>query len=961
MTEGTPHAYKAPGAQLRELKSALANRYVIERELGQGGMAVVYRAQDAVEGRTVALKVLRPEMMAAVGAARFLREIAIERRLHHPNILPMFDWGWAGGSLYYTMPCVEGESLRERIRREQQLPLADATAIVRDVAAALDYAHAQGIIHRDIKPANILLAGGGAQVADFGIARAMTAAAGDQLTASGVALGTAEYMSPEQAHAERNVDGRTDLYALGCVLYEMLAGEPPFTGPSVQAVIARHTQAPPPSVRVVRRSLPEGVDRVIAKALAKTPVDRFATGRELVAALEAAAAEGEHKPAQPWSAAARRPGMRAMVLAGIGVLAVAVGAWMIFRPGDDGLDPKRVVVFPLRGGGDPHAGEAVATAITYALSAAPPLRSFDGWHYLDDAARTDVGKQPAQVEGIARRLGARYYIVGSIVQGRADSVSVLLTLQRVGSDSTVVRRASGLAGTGVIPQLGLDAAAMILPSLIAPGRVVDGSALSGRQPTALANFLLGESEYRRMQFASALEHYRAAVREDSTFGLAALKGAQAANWLSHAGDDAAMIDVAMQRVDRLPPMHGMLAKGIHAYVTGSADEAIGHLRSAIRFDSTAVDAWAFLGEVYARTAPSEPRPDSVAHVILQRVRRMAPDFAPALLLLEEMAVRDGRLDEVRALRQELRAAGADTTHAVSRELMLRCVRDGASSIEWDANSRERLQAVLSMAKLVSVRASQPACARAAFESVLAADSATRAQRWGALLGLQSVHLAVGDSPAADSVLESPVAAGMANGVAALRLLDAVAGGEFEQEATSAAARFGTSYPTMPAANLWLLGQWEHSRGNLAALRQITDVARARVDSSAKQTPRAVASAVLLSQSMEARVALLEGDTARAVSMLRALRPSEPRSTLTWGTFEALGAERLLLARLLLANGKPSEAERVAAQLDAAEPVIYLLYLRPSLELRIAAAQRMDDQALAARYERRLAGLGQPAA
>jgi serine/threonine-protein kinase len=332
MTEQTPHSYRGAGAQLRELRSALANRYVIEREIGEGGMAVVYQAKDIAQDRSVALKVLRPEMTAAVGAARFLREIEIERRLHHPNILPMFDWGWAGGSLYYTMPCVEGETLRQRIHRDHQLPLADAIAITRDVAQALDYAHAQQIIHRDIKPANILLCSAGALVADFGIARAMTAAGGEQLTASGVALGTPEYMSPEQGHAERNVDGRTDLYALGCVLYEMLAGEPPFTGPSVQAIIARHSQAPPPSLRIVRGSLPPAIDKVIAKAIAKAPVDRFQTGMELVTALEAAAAEST-TGSSGQSSGVRMPGTTAIVVAGIAVLATAVGAWMVFRPG----------------------------------------------------------------------------------------------------------------------------------------------------------------------------------------------------------------------------------------------------------------------------------------------------------------------------------------------------------------------------------------------------------------------------------------------------------------------------------------------------------------------------------------------------------------------------------------------------------------------------------------------------
>ena len=289
-------ARRGESAQVDELKRALANRYTIEHQLGQGGMAIVYRAHDLVHNRAVALKVLRPEMTAAVGAARFLREIEIERRLDHPNILPLLDWGWAGGCLYYAMPCIDGETLSDRIHQERQLSLDDALRIARDVAAALDYAHREGVIHRDVKPANILLCGGSAIVADFGIARAVITAGGEQLTGSGVGLGTPEYMSPEQSSQASSVDNRTDIYALGCVFYEMLAGEPPFTGATVQVVTARHAKAPPPLLRTIRPSLPAGIDDAVHRALAKTPEGRFPTAGDFVAALTAASAGGEAAP-----------------------------------------------------------------------------------------------------------------------------------------------------------------------------------------------------------------------------------------------------------------------------------------------------------------------------------------------------------------------------------------------------------------------------------------------------------------------------------------------------------------------------------------------------------------------------------------------------------------------------------------------------------------------------------------
>ncbi len=270
---------------LSRLQTALADRYTIERELGHGGTATVYLADDVKHARRVALKVLRPEVGAALGAERFLREIQIAARLTHPHILPLHDSGAAEEFLYYVMPYVEGESLRDRLNREKQLPLEGALQIAREVADALSYAHSHDAVHRDIKPENILLEAGHAVVADFGIARAITAAGGKQLTETGIAVGTPAYMSPEQAAGERETDGRSDIYSLGCVLFEMLAGDPPFTGPSAQAVIARHALDPVPRLRTVRGAVPATLERTITKALAKVPADRFATAADFARAL----------------------------------------------------------------------------------------------------------------------------------------------------------------------------------------------------------------------------------------------------------------------------------------------------------------------------------------------------------------------------------------------------------------------------------------------------------------------------------------------------------------------------------------------------------------------------------------------------------------------------------------------------------------------------------------------------
>ena len=271
------------------LQAALANRYAIEREVGRGGMATVYLAQDLRHRRRVAVKILHPHLAVNVGPERFQREVEIAARLSHPHILTLIDSGEAEGLLYYVMPFIEGESLRGRLDRERQLPVEDALEITRHVAAALGYAHARGVIHRDVKPENVMLHEGEPMVTDFGIAKALSAAGTQHLTQTGTSVGTPAYMSPEQASGEADLDGRSDEYSLACMLYEMLAGDPPYTGSSAQAIIVKHFTDTPPSVRSIRPALPEAIDRVIMKGLAKAPADRFAGVLQFARALPSGA------------------------------------------------------------------------------------------------------------------------------------------------------------------------------------------------------------------------------------------------------------------------------------------------------------------------------------------------------------------------------------------------------------------------------------------------------------------------------------------------------------------------------------------------------------------------------------------------------------------------------------------------------------------------------------------------
>ena len=270
---------------LRQLQADLPDRYRVDREIGRGGMATVFLAHDVKHDRAVAIKVLHPDLAATLGPERFLREIKVAARLNHPHIVPLHDSGQAGALLYYVMPFVEGESLRDRMHRSGPLSVEDAVEIARDVAAALDYAHRQQVVHRDIKPENVMMHEGEAMVTDFGIAKAVRAAGAENITQTGVAIGTPAYMSPEQASGEREPDGRSDIYSLGCMVFEMLTGQTPFSGPTAQAMLMKRFLEQPPSARAVRSTVPADVDRALTKAMALAPEDRFETAAMLAHAL----------------------------------------------------------------------------------------------------------------------------------------------------------------------------------------------------------------------------------------------------------------------------------------------------------------------------------------------------------------------------------------------------------------------------------------------------------------------------------------------------------------------------------------------------------------------------------------------------------------------------------------------------------------------------------------------------
>ena len=933
--------------ELFRLQAAVAERYVIRRELGRGGMAHVYLAHDVRHERDVALKVLRPDIAASLGTERFLREIRIEAALQHPHILPLHDSGTADGLLYYVMPFVQGETLRARLAREKQLPLPDAVRIAREVADALGYAHSHNIVHRDIKPGNILLSGGHAVVADFGIARAITAAAGDQVTETGLAIGTPAYMSPEQATGESQLDGRTDLYALGCVLYEMLAGDPPFTGRTAQTILARQLHDPPPPLRSRRANVPPAVDQAVMTALAKVAADRFTTAAEFAEALET----GSHRT---YLGRSRRQKARVLGTAAAVALAGTLAAWGLWRITDlrpARLDGNRVMVFPLHSaqatGALEGAGEAVATYIGYALEGTAPLRWLEARDFLGDRELSQgTPLAGALAIRVARAQRAGFYIDGSILEG-PESVTVVLRLHDTEGDS-VIRRAgaSSRPSEASLPQLGLSAVGDLLPALLEPGRKVDLTALSERRPTAIANFLQGEREYRRMRFNAALVHYRKALAEDSALAIAALKGAAAAYWKDKRDEGAELISVALNREADLPPRLALFARGLRSTAAGQADSAVDYLQRAVASDSSWTEAWMALGEAYYHLLPRVSSPDSLAEAAFTRAQRTDSAFAPPLFHLTEIALRQGDVPRAEHLLRRLQLADPDSTFIPPLSLMYECVRNGPAGIRWSEVAAGSPTVMLQVAWALAARGANPACARAGFRSVLSATHVEH--RWGALLGLQGLLAAMGRANELDSLLTWAEAAGLPGRV--LYLLDAAAGAGLERQAAAVAAERGQDYGSMSSLGLWFSAEWEARHGSLGNLVRIAEVMVRRAATTGDRTDS------LFTRIMAAQTSRKQGDTAQAIGRLRQLRPAASQADLSWQPWEALAGERLALAQLLLASGRPAEADSVVSELDSHRAIVYLVYLPAALELKARAAEALGRPGMAAAHRSRLVAL-----
>lgn len=934
----------------------LSGRYRIERELGRGGMATVYLAQDLEQGTQVAVKVLSPDLAPMLGSERFAREIRITSSLHHPAILPVLDSGNSEGHPFYVMPFVDGESLAARLRHDGELPIDQAIEITRQVAEALAVAHGHGFVHRDIKPGNILLSGGRALLADFGIARAIDVLTNERLTESGVALGTASYMSPEQACGGRT-DGRSDIYSLGCVLFEMLAGSPPFAGGSSQSVRARHVVDPVPSLRTVRTTTPPSLERLVVKAMAKAPADRYQDAERLVDALRRV--DLTETPTVVHSVRRRR---RLLPVAGV-LLALGGGAaaWRMTLGQPGRLDPNRIMVLPLvmpsSSSANRTLGEDLSTMIGSGLDGAGQLRWIDGWPLLDPTIRNEIrglGHDAARALASSKRCA--FLVTGRLV-GRGDSVEVLLELNDVAGDSVVARgRAAGPARDGW--RLALRAVNDVLPALIPTGAPDLEAEWKARDPAAVASYLRGESAFRRLQLGDALAHYRDAVRADSGFGLAGIRAAQAAIWNHRSSEAATLIGAALRQP--LSPRYRHFALGYAAYVEGAADSAAAELRRVVALDPDMTAAWMQLGEVYTHLLPRAGQVDSLAEAALETAYRLDPRAGNLLIHLIEIRLRRGDTAAAAPLVRSLLAANPDSSRLAAKvRVMAACVGRGATSVDWRSEARTNLLAVLTAGVALAAGGAQPRCATAALAGVMAADTSQVGDaRWFALLVWQALLLAQGREA---EVVAAIAAAPAFDEAPRMYLSDAPLYPAIASQAAAAAReheqRCGPAYRGCTSPFLvWQLAHWATDAGRPASAAAAARELKARADTA--DAPEVVRAGRILTQSVRAHAALAAADTVTALGLLDSLlrTPVPGNEETQWNIALPRGLDRLAFARVLFARGDYRQALEVAAVFDSPAPSVYLLYLPASLRLRADAAAALGDRPLASSFQARLDAL-----
>jgi tetratricopeptide (TPR) repeat protein len=948
---------------LERLKAALSDRYTIERELGRGGMATVYLAQDRKLGREIALKVLRPEIAASLGAERFLREIEIAAKLSHPNILPLHDRGEADGQLYYTMPLVEGESLRDRLEREKQLPLEDALRITREVADALSYAHSRGVVHRDIKPENILFVSRHAVVADFGIARAVIQSGGESLTETGLAVGTPAYMSPAQGAGDRDVDGRSDLYSLACVLYEMLGGEPPHTGPTPQAIMVRKLADEVRSLRPIRSGVTSELEAAINRALARTPADRYATCEDFISAIEA--------PGSVVASVVRKGGPRRRHVAGLIVLAIAAvvvyfGARWMFPPSPTAVDRLGIAVFPFRptGGGAAEWSEALADLLATALDGTPGVRVADPWSLwsplrLEPSARAE-SPDPADAERLALRAGVSRYVLGSALLA-GNQLNVTLRLYEAGA-SQPVNTSSESAPLDSLPSL-VDRMAVGLIGRI--WSAADGPAVraveSYATPSvdALKAYLRAREAMRRGHVEEAEAAIDSALELDSAFALALVEAIRIKSWATYMrGQTFDLMDLAeraQRHGDSLPERERLSVATTLASVRTDGLAAADAAGRILEIDSTDFIAWNLLAYYHFVYGWQYGKDERDALRAAERAVQLDSNYVPGLVMRAQLALRSG--DHLDIDRQLQRLRLADSSNVLVRGALaaFRSVLASDSAFTSLVDTIAAAPAPEWMAAFRELRILRPGRAHTLLASIR--DTAQAGFRARAAEGTEArLWIAEGRTQFVDSLIEAgryrrdnlfrtlqhylvaATLAGVGNQAVAARAVNTLA----EYIPVDSAVAYSAQHDTWWTG--WLVGAYHAMFGDTTVTRDWQSALGQLEPGGTSKDYRGA-----LQRDLEARIAARNGDIQRALDLEHEAYDLWTIHTDNDQEVYPGPAIRFQLGMLLREAGRPDSA--AALLRSVCPPVTWMGFFtaRASLELGALSEERGDLDAAAEYY------------
>jgi len=980
------------------LSSALSDRYRLEREIGSGGMATVFLARDLKHNREVAVKVLNPDLARSLGAKRFLREIETAANLTHPHILPLHDSGEADGFLFYVMPFVENGSLRKKLEREGQLAVAEAIRITQEIADALAYAHEKGIIHRDVKPANILLGAGHALLADFGVAQALAAVEKPRLTQTGVSVGSPAYMSPEQGSGGHQIDGRTDVYALGCVLFEMLTGEPPFSGLTARAVLRKHQLDPVPSLRTVRDRAPEILEAAIQKALAKVPADRFRDAREFSEALGRSS-----EPGVPRTRAKRTILVGSLCAVGlIGVTLLGIW-WPRGAPTSEETSDTRnlpdttFLLFPFWDEEEASAqgrGRRVTGVLAHVLNESVLIPVEEIEDFTESLEPNELARLPLQEAArLAGVLDAVGVLTGSVT-GTGGSLTVTLRFGVFAGDSMAADHTARAIGEGESAEvLVLNALCDLFTGSTSPGMLsscpeeveIVREELRGHSAATIGHWAEGGRLLRRKDYWGASNEYRRALEADSTFSLAAF-GSGVATWLFgeiqnlgrplHSDSRTAVLDglnntISWIQVDslltstfpfeeELPPRPSALVRGFQSYLTGDPHTAISVLQEPEPRVETA-ESWTLLGHTFRDLVLDASLGNMEA--AYREALSLDPTFLPAMRSLAWVKLFQGQPEEALGLSeawadlvdigdypQSHRFVTADPDLV---ELAASCLISGPDGLEWDAAGSDEV-VLLSLAKLfLGGMTPEPACAEEVSRrvSLFPEERPVGPSKGTIAFGIAALSTLLGDSAGITGArrLAGDLASNMSQAhKLLLSMSDARVAPLFG--ADELPTRMADDLDGLDAPALWALGLWAARRNDENLLRACAELLSHRFSLRGDRLEG------LLSGALAAHLALEENDTTGAIGAFERLRVTGGKQELTWHPWESLGPEWLQLARLHFQLGEYDKAIAVAGRLDHPRPIPYLLFLRESLELRMQAAEASGSTDLVALFRGRLGRL-----